>query len=305
MNVSELNLAPLALFAYARVDHLHQTVTSLLANSECPRTPLFVFCDGPKHPEMKAQTDAVRDFVDEIEGFASVTRIYRDKNIGLAGSIIAGVGQILRQHDSVIVIEDDLVVSPHFLAYMNDGLRLYRDEARVASMHGYVFPVGRELPETFFLRGADCWGWATWNRAWAHFQEDGAKLLKELEFRKLTRLFDLDSSYPYTKMLREQIAGKNSSWAIRWRASCYLKGMLTLYPGKSLVNNIGMDNSGEHCSSTDAFFQVTSDRPVVVKPQPLEEDVNARRAFAEFLKKQSSPLARGKRFLRQQFARLN
>jgi len=296
--------APVALFAYSRVDHLRQTVTSLLANAGCRETRLYVFCDGPRRPEDKAQIDAVRDYVEGIEGFASVTRIYRHSNIGLAGSIISGVGQVLAQHGSVIVMEDDLTVSPHFLAYMNDGLRLYRDEARVASIHGYVFPVGKEMPETFFLRGADCWGWATWERAWAHFQPDGGKLLEELSRKELTRSFDLDGSYPYTKMLRNQIAGKNNSWAIRWRASCYLSDMLTLYPGRSLVNNIGMDNSGEHCSTTDAFFQVTAINPIVVKRQLLEEDAYARRAFAEFLKRQSSLLARGKRFLDRQIARI-
>lgn len=296
--------APVALFAYARVDHLRQTVTSLLANAGCRETRLYVFCDGPRRPEDKVQTDAVRAYVEQIEGFASVTRIYRDRNIGLAGSIIAGVSQVLAQHGTIIVMEDDLVVSPHFLAYMNDSLRLYRDEARVASIHGYVFPVGKEMPETFFLRGADCWGWATWDRAWAHFQPDGEKLLQELTRKRLTRSFDLDASYPYTKMLRNQIAGKNNSWAIRWRASCYLRDMLTLYPGRSLVNNIGMDNSGEHCSTTDAFLQATATHPVVITRQPLEEDADARRAFAEFLKKQSSLLARGKRFLDRQIARL-
>lgn len=296
-------LAPVALFAYARVDHLRQAVTSLLKNAGCRQTQLYVFCDGPRRPEDKSKTDAVRAYVDGIEGFASVTRIYREENIGLAGSIIAGVRQVLEQHGTVIVMEDDLVVSPHFLSYMNDGLRVYRDQSRVASIHGYVFPVAKELPETFFLRGAECWGWATWGRAWAHFQPDGRKLLDELSRRGLTHCFDLDGSYPYTKMLKNQIAGKNNSWAIRWRASCYLRDMLTLYPGRSLVNNIGMDNSGEHCSATDAFLQATAVNPIVVTRQPLQEDDQARRAFAEFLKKQSSLLARGSRFLRRQMSR--
>ena len=114
--------APIALFAYGRLDHLRQTVTSLLANVSCRYTQLYVFCDGPKRPQDKSKTDAVRAYVDSINGFASICRVYRNQNIGLAGSIIAGVSQVVEQHGSVIVLEDDLVVSPHFLEFMNDSL---------------------------------------------------------------------------------------------------------------------------------------------------------------------------------------
>jgi hypothetical protein len=77
---------------------------------------------------------------------------------GLAGSIIDGVSQVLGSHGRVVVVEDDLLLSPHFLSYMNDGLALYADDERVASIHGYRYPGTEPLPETFFLRGADCWG---------------------------------------------------------------------------------------------------------------------------------------------------
>ena len=113
--------APVVLFAYARLDHLRQTVESLRANREAGSTSLYVFCDGPKHEGHKSQTDAVRAYVDSIEGFASVTRIYRDQNLGLARSIISGVSETLSTHDSVIVMEDDLVVSPYFLKFMNEN----------------------------------------------------------------------------------------------------------------------------------------------------------------------------------------
>ena len=128
--------------------------------------------------------------------------------------------------DKVIVLEDDLVTSPHFLQYMNDGLGIYERDDRVISIHGYSYPVHGKLPETFFLRGADCLGWATWKRGWDLFEDDGQRLLNELERRNLTRSFDFDGSYPYTQMLRDQIAGSNSSWAVRWYASAFLRDKL-------------------------------------------------------------------------------
>lgn len=289
--------APIALFAYARLDHLKQTVASLQSNQECRNTRLYVFCDGPKHNGHRAQVDAVRAYVDTIDGFTSITRVYRDSNFGLARSIIGGVSDVLERHDSVIVVEDDLVVSPHFLRFMNDGLALYRDDPQVASIHGYCYPVAELLPETFFLRGADCWGWATWSRAWQHFEPDGGKLLDELKQTRLARAFDMGGAYPYMKMLRNQIAGVNDSWAVRWHASCFLKEMLTLYPGRSLVNNIGMDETGTHCTSSDSFTQGVASVPVRVARIALEQDEFAARCYASFLRNYTSFLPRVRRVM--------
>lgn len=286
------SLVPVVLFAYARLDHLRQAVDSLLANRESSETSLYVFCDGPRNEGHKAQTDAVRAYVDTIDGFASVTRVYRDKNLGLARSIISGVSEVLTAHDSVIVMEDDLVVSPYFLKFMNDGLSLYANEERVASIHAYCYPVSESLPETFFIRGADCWGWATWRRAWQYFEPDGQKLLDELRRQRLKQAFDLDGAYSYTRMLAGQVAGANDSWAVRWHASCFLKNMLTLYPGRSLVNNIGMDDSGTHCSVTDAYVQTITSSPVRVHPIPIVESASARRAISEYFNKNHSLRAR-------------
>ncbi len=279
-----LPLAPLVLFCYARPDHLARTVESLQRNPEAAATHLTVYCDAAKKPEHHAGVAAVRHYVASIAGFASVTRVYRDVNLGLARSIIDGVTGILRNNERVIVVEDDLVVSPHFLAFMNSALTCYQDDPQVASIHGYCYPVGAALPPTFFLQGADCWGWATWSRAWVHFNPDGRLLLKQLRARGLCHAFDLDGSYPYTRMLRGQIAGRNDSWAIRWHASCFLKGMLTLYPGRSLVDNIGNDDSGTHCGPTEVYAGDVATRPTRVDRIDLLPSVVGRAAFVEFFR---------------------
>ena len=276
--------APVVLFCYMRPDHLARTIESLLGNPEAAATHLTVICDGAARAEHQAGVDAVRKHVQALTGFASITRVYRSANLGLARSIIGGVGECLQAHDRVIVLEDDLVLSPHFLAYMNSALTCYEDDAQVASIHGYCYPVTQPLPETFFMQGADCWGWATWARAWAHFEPDGRRLLAQLEQRGLTRAFDLDASYPYTRMLRGQIAGRNDSWAIRWHAACYLRNMLTLYPGRSLVENIGNDASGTHCAPTEIYSGALQPRAVRVERIALAASAAGRSAFVAFFR---------------------
>jgi hypothetical protein len=279
-----MNISPLILFVYNRLDHARSTVDSLLMNPEAKETELYVYSDYARSVQDQQKVSDVRAFLKNISGFKSINIIEREINWGLAKSVIAGVSDILAIHDRVIVLEDDLVVSPNFLSYMNKALNKYEKNKNVISIHGYVYPIKNELPKNFFLKGADCWGWATWKRGWDEFESDGAKLLKSLEDKNLSYSFDFDGSYPYTQMLRDQVAGKNQSWAVRWYASAYLKNRLTLYPGKSLVKNIGLDGSGTHCDSSLDFDVKLSSTIIDFENILVEESLLGREAFITFFK---------------------
>ncbi|MDI1291041.1 MAG: glycosyltransferase family 2 protein [bacterium] len=279
------DLAPVALFAYRRPDHLGRTIDALRGCAGAERTALTVFSDGPKGADDDALVAEVRTMLTRVEGFASVRVIERPANIGLARNVIAGVTQMLDENPSVIVLEDDMVVSGDFLTYMNEALVMYADESRVASIHGYIYPTQERLPDYFFLRGADCWGWATWGRGWSLFNPDGAALLKGLEDTNATEAFDFGGAFGYTQMLRDQVAGRVDSWAVRWYASAFLAGAFTLYPGASLVENIGLDGSGTN--SLDGRGLATSARgmrPLV--PIPVEQSAAIRAIVARALLKQ-------------------
>lgn len=276
--------APIALFAYKRLWHIQETVEALKRNEFAEESNLFVFLDGPKGNSDKDGVEKVRTYAKTITGFKNITVIERDQNLGLANSIISGVTEVVNDYGSIIVLEDDMVTSPYFLRYMNDGLECYEDEERVASIHAYIYPIKNNLPETYFIKGADCWGWGTWERAWKVFEQDGAKLLNELRGKKLVREFNFNNSYGYTQMLEAQIMGKNDSWAVRWYASVFLRGMLTLYPGASLVTNIGTDASGTHCGESTVFDSDLADRPIIVDKLPIKENIYARKEIEKFCK---------------------
>lgn len=262
--------APILLFVYSRLYHVVAAVRSLQSNPEAIESDLIIFSDGPKSIEVAASVAAVRSYLKKIDGFKSVRVIERPCNYGLASSLVDGITEALNLYDSVIVVEDDLVVSPFFLSYMNSALRLYSCDDQVASIHGYIYPVDKVLPETFFLRGADCWGWATWKRAWAGFRADSSELLHELEDRGLINDFDFGGGYLFSNMLKDQMLGKIDSWAIRWHASTYLAGKLTLYPGLSLVANHGNDGTGTHGEVSSKFLVKLSPRKIEVNRVDLE-----------------------------------
>jgi len=276
--------APIILFTYNRPNHTQQTIEALQKNELAAASELFIYSDAAKDENAKPQVDALRNYLHSIKGFKNVTLIERDTNYGLARNIIEGVGDIVSRYGRVIVLEDDIVPSLYFLRYMNDGLEFYKDEEKVISIHAYLPPVKPTIRENFFLKGADCWGWATWKRGWDHFEADGQKLLDALLEKKLAYEFDLDRAYPFTRMLIDQIKGKNNSWAIRWQASAFVDNKLTLYPKKSLVQNIGNDGSGIHCNVSNEYDVQVAQEQVPVHSIPVEVNKVARRAFVQYFR---------------------
>jgi hypothetical protein len=283
-------IAPVALFVYNRPEHTRRTVDALKSNTLAPCTALHVFCDAARNADALAAVNKVRAYVAAITGFASVTVVQREVNLGLARSIIDGVSALCRQYGRVIVLEDDLVTSPHFLTYMNQGLDRYRDEDAVSSICGYMYPVdfaeGRDDPEpgSLFLPLPHSWGWATWQRSWAAFDADGERLLRAIRERGLTRAFNANGPHNYVKMLEDQIAGRNDSWFVRWYAATFLEARCALYPAKSLVCNTGIDGSGSHCAAwkIDPYAATPSAVPICVNRRVAASDPAQLRVLSRY-----------------------
>lgn len=279
-----MDFAPIVLFTYNRPDHVRQTVEALQKNEHASDSDLIIYSDGAKNNNDELAINATRKYLHTIEGFKTVQIVERDKNMGLAENLIDGITSVVREYGKVIVMEDDLLTSPYYLRFMNQALAKYINDDEVASIHGYVNPVKEKLPENFFLTYASSWGWATWRRAWQIFERDGSKLLHELQDKNLGQRLDFDNSYYFVKMLRNQIKGKNNSWAIRWYTSIVLKNKLCLYPGKSLVRQIGCDGSGTHSSDDDWFDVELTPSPINLIDIPIEESVVARKIYQKFYK---------------------
>lgn len=281
------SLSPIVLFVYNRLDYTQQTLQALLQDPLAKQSELFIYSDAPKNEDSKKSVQEVRSYIHSIAGFSKITIIERDKNFGLATSIIDGVSEVIKQYKKAIILEDDLVVSSNFLTYMNEALQLYENDKNVACISAFNFPLKFNPPlkeDTFFLKGADCWAWATWERAWKLFEQDGTKLLKQIKDHHLQKEFDFDNSYPYTKMLQNQIDGKNNSWAVRWYASAFLQNMLCLYPKHSLVENIGIDGTHFKNAKKDERFGIRSNEPIHIKKIPTIQNAQAREAFILFFK---------------------
>lgn len=296
-----METAPILLFTYNRPAHTRRIIESLQLNPLAADSHLTIYSDYWKTAADRTPVEEVRHILSGgITGFASVTLVEQTQNKGLAQSIISGVSKTLEEHDRVIVLEDDLVVAPHFLRFMNDALETYKDEPRVGHIQACDFTRNTTLPDTFLIKWTGSWGWATWKRAWQHFEPDGNVLLAELNERKLARAFDFNGNYGFTRMLRRQIEGRNNSWAIRWNASLFLKDILSLNVGKSLVQNDGFDGSGTNCGGGGLYHSQLWLAPLPVeKISPVEENKAARKAYERYYHQTNSFRAKAIRRIRR------
>jgi hypothetical protein len=286
----ENEYSPIIVFTYNRSEHLNKTILSLKKNIESKFSDLFVYSDGPKNSQDEILIKELRIDLRKITGFKTINIIERPINFGLSKSVTQGVSEVLSRYDRAIILEDDMITSPYFLGFMNQALTKYKKNQNVACVHGYVYPGLKESPGTFFLRGADCWGWGTWRDSWKLFNPNGKFLLNQLRDKNLIKQFDFNGSYPFSKMLQNQVLGKNDSWAIRWYASIFLENRLTLYPSRSLLENIGMDSSGQNCTNSSHYDVNVATEPLFIGDIEVKHSESRYKEFERFFHAQNKNL---------------
>jgi len=232
--------APILLFVYNRPQHTRRTLAALEDANLASESELYIFSDGAKDANSIELVNQVRAIIREPRNFKQITIVERQKNMGLAENIIDGVSNIIKKAGRVIVLEDDLEISKHGLTYFNEALTTYQFEDKVMEISGYMYPVKdvSKLEESFFFRVANSWGWATWARAWQHFDKDIHALTKDFTAADIKR-FTIDHTENFWRQVEQFKAGKINSWAIRWYLSIFNRQGLVLYPRESMIQNIG------------------------------------------------------------------
>ncbi|MDF1594199.1 MAG: glycosyltransferase [Desulfobacterales bacterium] len=285
-----MNPAPIILFVYNRPWHTKQTVEALQKNELAHDSELFIYSDGPRNTEeTQVAVAEVRNYLKSVDGFKKITITESPKNLGLAASVIRGVSEVVNKYGRVIVLEDDLVTSPYFLTFMNDALDVYQHEESVMHISGYMFPVDTsDLPETFFLRTASCWGWATWDRAWKHYRKNPQKLLGEFTKQKINR-FNLDGVNNFWAQVERNEKGLINTWAVFWYATVFQMDGLCLHPSFSMVNNIGNDDTGVHCKQSCDFDTTLASKPIKYFEENIAESALAHTRTKEFFRTLKPP----------------
>lgn len=259
-----MKYAPVVLFVYNRPVHTRRTVESLQRSALAQESELVVYSDAAKTRETAAAVREVREFVRTIDGFRSVRIVERDRNWGLANSIIDGVTTVVNQYGRVIVLEDDLVTSPRFLEYMNAALMHYEHDPKAFSIGAHTFP-DKTMPipsdyqwHTYASVRCCSWGWGTWADRWKRVDWSMDYYETFMLDHRAQESFNRGGP-DMSRMLKLQHERRIDSWAIRFCYAHYANDMHCMNPVKTLVMNIGQDHSGTHCGENPRWEHASFD----------------------------------------------
>lgn len=299
-----MSSSPIVLFTYDRPDHTRLTIEALSKNEGASESDVFIYSDGPKSPDREGPVQAVREYLQAVTGFASVTVIEREKNLGLAASVITGVTETLKDFPSTIVVEDDLLTARNFLTFVNTALDTYRHRQDVFSVTGYNYPI--EIPATYRADAYlsyrfSSWGWGTWRDRWNQVDWSVTDYPEFVESPRAQELFRRGGD-DLPPMLAAQMAGELDSWAIRFSYEHYKHEAFCLHPVVSKVQNIGFDGTGVHSTDGDGYVADLdpAEPPFHLSPD-LMLDVSVQRAFDRRFRSSRQPrrIAMAKRRLRR------
>lgn len=253
-----MTLAPIILFVYNRPEHTQKTLDSLMLNELAQESTLYIFSDAPKSEKDIDKVNKVRKIITSLSGFENIQIIKRDKNFGLAKSVISGVTEVINHFGKAIVLEDDIVTSPNFLKFMNDALEFYKDDKKVYSISGYAYPI--IIPESFMDQvyissRPSSWGWATWKDRWEKAVWNPENIFSINNKTELRNLMDKGGK-DLAPMLNKSIEGKINSWAVKWAFTHLKNESYCLYPIHSYVKNIGTDASGTNFNKSTSKYNV-------------------------------------------------
>ena len=260
---------PVAFIIFKRPDTTEQ-VFELIRQAKPPK--LFVIADGPRadRPGEAEKCKAARAIIEQVDWECEVIKNYSDTNLGCVKRVSSGLDWVFSNVEEAIILEDDCVVHPTFFHFCEELLERYRYDNRVMSISAQNVQLGNKRTQYsyYFSRYHHGWGWATWRRAWQHFDFD-MKLWQEVKSTNLLQdiLMDSQATKYWTEILQETYDMYVNSWASRWLLTCWLQSGLSIIPNVNMVYNIGFGADSTH---TKVKENKTVDMPVVAVEFPLK-----------------------------------
>jgi hypothetical protein len=218
---------------------------------------LYVVADGPRrdHPKDQELCKATRQVIDRVDWPCQVFTNFAENNMGCRRRVSSGISWVFEREENAIILEDDCLPHPTFFPFCAELLSRYRNDERIMAISGNNFQKGRCTSEAsyYFSIYNHIWGWATWRRAWQHYNEDLAQWPQLSKTDWLTKLLgDSQAGQYWYQIFNETYNDQNESWCYRWTYSCWVQHGLTILPAVNLVSNIGFDERATHTRRKEA-----------------------------------------------------
>lgn len=269
---------PVIVLAFNRPDLTARLIECL---SSVRPARVLVVCDGPREGSAgeAARVSAVRDLFENLPWSCEVVCNYSDTNLGCARRVSSGLTWAFEQVEEAIILEDDCLPAVSFFPYAAEMLDRYRHDPRVGSISGtspgYLPPPGS--PSYRFSRYCFIWGWATWRRAWTHY-DFGMAPVSNGELRGI-----LKQTFPNWRarwywqwLLRRVHRGRINTWDYQWFLTCWREQLSSVVPSVNLVENVGFGKDSTHTQFDPYELGPPGELSFPLRhPERVELDLNA------------------------------
>jgi hypothetical protein len=245
-STSDIECAAVALFVYRRPDLARSALASI---RRIQPKRLYFIADGAKNASEIKACELSRQLVDEVDWPCEIRSDLARVNLGCARRIASGVEWVFEHEDRAIFLEDDCIADSSFFPFCHELLERYESEERVMMITGFNVLSNSDCGGNsyWFSNLGSSWGWATWRRAWAHFDLAMEAWRQPAVQNQIRRLLDDDEVFvERARLFNEVAASRLSSWAIPWNFACLLRGACCAVPALNLIANVGFGCDSTH-----------------------------------------------------------
>jgi hypothetical protein len=213
---------------------------------------LYVSADGPRSDKLddKEKCQKTRDIIKLIDWECELHTNFLDENLGCHRALPCAIDWFFEHNEMGIILEDDCLPSKSFFGFCETMLNLYKDDTRIMHITGDNFLDEKIIEDGsyYFSNLPFIWGWATWKRAWAHYDRNFSTFPKFKKQNQIKNIFNdplvqLGRIYHYNKIFSK----RGVAWDFAWSYSVCCQNGLCITPNKNLITNLGFGEGAVHC----------------------------------------------------------
>ena len=234
---------------------------------------LFVTADGPREnkPDETERCIKSREIINQIDWNCEVHKNYSETNLGCKVAVSSGITWFFDNIEEGIILEDDCVPDQSFFKFCEELLEYYKDDQRIMHIGGSNFQFGKKRGDGdyYFSKVNHIWGWATWKRAWKHYDVKIKSLDKFIENNYIKGVFNSNNiEKRWIRILTKVKNNKIDTWDYQWTYSMWSQDGLAILPNKNLVKNIGFGKVATHTKSSNSKLEKNEVSPLYIKNHP-------------------------------------
>ena len=243
---------------------------------------LFIAADGPRdnRPDDIEKCRQTREIVSHIDWDCEVKTLFRESNLSCKYAVSEAIDWFFDNVEEGIILEDDTLPDSSFFFFCQELLARYRTDTRIMHIGGANFQLKKKRGNAsyYFSNYNHNWGWATWRRAWKHYD------VKLTEYHHFVRSNKIDSIMQnklqkqyWLDTFNNTKTGELNTWDHQWTFAIWDNAGISILPNTNLVLNIGFGDASTHTRQANRRYSLVTMGNIshIIHPEEVIVDTKA------------------------------